>query len=1234
MSNIIKISEDCLSKLKKIDNKSEYNLFDKCKENFVIEEDRKLFKLIKKDNIEKKCIKYIQEKVLPNGKITREELYENCETFKKLNKLSKAKQMKGKRVRKGRAGGATKNLMNSINKLDADKKEKDELKKFFETVFKKNQEGNIDLIKNIDKAINDYTQVICIKQLNDLREDIVEITSQQLKLNWEDIAKNLIGWSDDKWILSKPLQQSLKTLFACFGWEFVRRILSKGWELWNRITPPPRSPPDNPPDIGGGGSKKDDDDDDDDDDKPDKGNSNQFTDFQMFMRNQAQQQARTQQQTVSSRLEQDIQGSTTGQGQEKVKPKSASEIAKDKYNEEMKDYNRKKEEFDKFQKEYVKQEKERATAKRDGTKIRERTIKPPEFMKDYNTLDNPNFNIPEPIKPVDKTPKTKPARKPSALDSGDLTVNPLILNPLPADATDKEQSERNNVYNNALKRNKEDRDKLMKDNNLKPLEPQLPVYKDDYLKGLGYTPEQITKYNKRLEEREDNMVKFTNTMDNSNIQYTIPRNIVNEKEQADALKERMGIPLEETNKEGEKKTIVPENTNEIKKEEFKLTPSGDLNVNADFKDVEDIEREITGSSLERATIGRDNETGYIPNVEEKTTDASFFDKLFMGASTLGLSAYGLTQSQSQSQIQPLAIEGSIPQQLYNPDDNLQPRPDEDTLTREADDELKKLKRDELEKKVKNQLDSLDKSNEAKAVAGSFLGFSGVLKLRGFPMTTQIRDDELLARNLQEELTLRDTAPLTIDRNSLQGQRTTNLLERERSLAEQSGQLGLGYEDDDAMVSNIEEDEKDKLIDNMKKQFIARGEELKKAEKTIEDNKQIYNNLFQQERETQYFKREEERQKFRQKFRQVIRNQNTLNDEENVRNTVENQLRGLVMERNRPQRSGIYNREEVMGDRPLQPMRSGTIDIESNIGDNVRNKVESQLRGLVMERNRPQRSGIYNREEVMGDRPLQPMRSGTINRESIVSRNILAPVRSGITNRQSGLMEVVMGVPINPDMGEAKLSEETLLELVEKTGMSPPREVLNLKKGGFILPNDEGRLDRLLDRDDEKKPSAEPPKKKKSKKKKEPEKKKDYPQPINPRKQNDSPDDAISVFRRLGDIINERIPMTMNDRTLYRMYAGLYQLGLLTVDEINEIYQKMKVAFKDVIALKQSFTLSPVEVDDLYGETIQRVNIGLTNNNIDTKVNLKRLLDLLKSLPYMKKVFDILEKTYPYNPKKK
>ena len=50
----------------------------------------------------------------------------------------------------------------------------------------------------------------------------------------------------------------------------------------------------------------------------------------MFMRNQAQQQARTQQQAVSSRLEQDIQGSTTGQGQvkETVKPKSASEIAK------------------------------------------------------------------------------------------------------------------------------------------------------------------------------------------------------------------------------------------------------------------------------------------------------------------------------------------------------------------------------------------------------------------------------------------------------------------------------------------------------------------------------------------------------------------------------------------------------------------------------------------------------------------------------------------------------------------------------------------------------------------------------------------------------------------------------------------------------------------------------------------------------------------------------------------
>jgi hypothetical protein len=38
--------------------------------------------------------------------------------------------------------------------------------------------------------------------------------------------------------------------------------------------------------------------------------------------------------------------------------------------------------------------------------------------------------------------------------------------------------------------------------------------------------------------------------------------------------------------------------------------------------------------------------------------------------------------------------------------------------------------------------------------------------------------------------------------------------------------------------------------------------------------------------------------------------------------------------------------------------------------------------------------------------------------------------------------------------------------------------------------------------------------------------------------------------------------------------------------------------------------------------------------IDTKVNLKRLLELLKKLPYMKKVFDILEKTYPYNPKKK
>ena len=80
----IKFEDICGKKLKDINSESKYIIFKDCKN--IINKDKKHYETIKNNIVGKKCSDYITKQLNTQKPVTKKDLYENCEAFKKSEK--------------------------------------------------------------------------------------------------------------------------------------------------------------------------------------------------------------------------------------------------------------------------------------------------------------------------------------------------------------------------------------------------------------------------------------------------------------------------------------------------------------------------------------------------------------------------------------------------------------------------------------------------------------------------------------------------------------------------------------------------------------------------------------------------------------------------------------------------------------------------------------------------------------------------------------------------------------------------------------------------------------------------------------------------------------------------------------------------------------------------------------------------------------------------------------------
>lgn len=247
----IKFEDICGKKLQDIKSESKYSIFEDCKN--IIKTDKKHYETIKNNIVGKKCSEYIAKQLKEKKEVTRKDLLENCESFKKVEE----KKKKG-----GRRGGGGKGGRPLPLPKPEEKKEKPDM---FKNLIKELTTAmkSKDPVQAITQALTGYATKVCagdtisLYEKGEFTKAYNEIYSTLFN---KSNPESVVGWNEKKeWFLNSSianvLGKAVKCIVALSGATLTGWGINQARLLLFGSTPTPTRTglgPDNAPDLGGG----------------------------------------------------------------------------------------------------------------------------------------------------------------------------------------------------------------------------------------------------------------------------------------------------------------------------------------------------------------------------------------------------------------------------------------------------------------------------------------------------------------------------------------------------------------------------------------------------------------------------------------------------------------------------------------------------------------------------------------------------------------------------------------------------------------------------------------------------------------------------------------------------------------------------------------------------------------------------------------------------------------------
>jgi len=279
MDKPIDISKLCLGKLSKIKDTDKYVKLKECKSI----NPKKIQEKTNSKIIGEKCRAYLQKQARTTKKITKQDLYNNCEALREAQGKGKGKTKKkggrGRGGRGGRGGGGKGN----VNKIPEEPKKKEGLNATEKKIKDLEIEWGKQVLMGNEEGANKTAEKLKEEYCKDTAEigyNVIAGTFNTLFNSFEKGTLPNVGWDGGKYLLGRDLGTSIKSIALCIynhwekiagggvaGWlidikQRVREILEyirQKLGIWQGDNNPPRrgNPPDTP-DFGGGGGGGDD----------------------------------------------------------------------------------------------------------------------------------------------------------------------------------------------------------------------------------------------------------------------------------------------------------------------------------------------------------------------------------------------------------------------------------------------------------------------------------------------------------------------------------------------------------------------------------------------------------------------------------------------------------------------------------------------------------------------------------------------------------------------------------------------------------------------------------------------------------------------------------------------------------------------------------------------------------------------------------------------------------------
>ena len=234
MDKTINLSKLCLKKLSTIKSTDKYNKLIDCKNIYTKDINEK----IKNDLIGDKCKNYLIKQG-KNNKITKEDLYKNCESFKKI---AEKKEKKGRKGRGGRQPRATQPKQPEPPKKPTEITNKD-IEKLKDDLYKAIVGQDKDAIV---KALENIKKTVCVEALQDTQKNILKPLITGVISGFKNPRNPYVGWKNDKNVLQADLYKPLDSIIQCavawgIGYGFKRTadyFTSSGSDLIRSGNPP------------------------------------------------------------------------------------------------------------------------------------------------------------------------------------------------------------------------------------------------------------------------------------------------------------------------------------------------------------------------------------------------------------------------------------------------------------------------------------------------------------------------------------------------------------------------------------------------------------------------------------------------------------------------------------------------------------------------------------------------------------------------------------------------------------------------------------------------------------------------------------------------------------------------------------------------------------------------------------------------------------------------------------